>query len=141
MTNNNTFLGKGWSFPPTFSRKMATVAMVSEEEDIKQSLQIILTTRPTERTMNPSFGCELSQFVFEEISQDLITSIQNVVADAILYHEPRIEVDDIDISDSAANQGILFISIKYTVRKTNSRFNLVYPFYINETQGLELSNS
>lgn len=140
---SKSFLGKGWSFPPTFSRKMATVAMESEEEDIKQSLQIILSTRPTERVMNPDFGCELNQFIFEEISQNLITSLQNAVADAILYHEPRIEVgaDDITISDSEANQGLLFISINYLVRRTNSRFNLVYPFYINETQGLELSNS
>lgn len=141
MINDNSFLGKGWSFPPTFNRNMATVEMVSEAEDIQQSLQIILSTRPSERTMNPSFGCELNQFVFEEISQDLITNLQNAIADAILYHEHRIEVDGIDISDSEANQGLLLISIKYTVRRTNSRFNLVYPFYLNETQGLELSNS
>ena len=141
MTNNNSFLGKGWSFPPTFNRNLGTVEMVSEEEDIKQSLQIILSTRPAERIMHPDFGCELSEFIFEEMSQELITSIESKITDAILFHEPRIEVDDIDISDSEAWQGCLLISIKYTVRSTNSRFNLVYPFYINETQGLEVSNT
>jgi len=136
MIDNNSFLGKGWSFPPTFNRQMGNVEMVSEEEDIQQSLQIILTTRPSERIMNSSFGCELDRFVFEEVNQELITSLKNAIADAILYYEPRIEVDDIDISDSEINQGLLLISIKYTIRRTNSRFNLVYPFYINETQGL-----
>jgi len=55
-----------------------------------------------------------------------------MVTDAILYHEPRISLDNLDISESQSEQGLLLISIEYTVRSTNSRFNMVYPFYINE---------
>ncbi|MDJ0903064.1 MAG: GPW/gp25 family protein [Xenococcus sp. MO_188.B8] len=133
METNSSFLGTGWSFPPTFNRDTATVEMVSDEEDIVQSLEIILSTRPAERIMQPDFGCELSQFLFEEISQGLITGIRGTISDAILYHEPRIDVDEIEI-DESEEQGLLLISITYTVRTTNSRFNLVYPFYINEAQ-------
>lgn len=133
METNSSFLGTGWSFPPTFDQGTATVEMVSDEEDIVQSMEIILSTRPPERIMQPDFGCELSQFLFEEISQGLITGIRGIISDALLYYEPRIDVEDINI-DESEQEGLLLISITYTVRGTNSRFNLVYPFYINEAQ-------
>ncbi|MDJ0715448.1 MAG: GPW/gp25 family protein [Prochloraceae cyanobacterium] len=132
MTNNNSFLGTGWSFPPTFNRDAGGIEMVSDEEDIHQSLEILFSTRPGERLMQPDFGCELSQFLFEEISQSLITGIRGIISDAIIYHEPRIKLNNLDISESKAISGLLLISIDYTIRSTNSRFNLVYPFYINE---------
>ena len=134
MEQNSSFLGTGWSFPPTFNQDTATVEMVSDREDIVQSLEIILSTRPAERIMQPDFGCELSQFLFEEISQGLITGIRGTISDAILDHEPRIDVEDINIDQRGEEEGLLSISITYTVRSTNSRFNLVYPFYINEAQ-------
>ncbi|MBD2612252.1 MAG: GPW/gp25 family protein [Nostoc sp. ZfuVER08] len=132
METNDSFLGTGWSFPPTFHQNTGTVEMVSDEKDIIQSLEIILSTRPAERIMQPNFGCELSQFVFEEVTQGLITNIKGTISDALLDHEPRIDVEEIDIDESEA--GLLLISVTYRVRVTNSRFNLVYPFYINEAQ-------
>ncbi|MEH1945271.1 MAG: GPW/gp25 family protein [Nostoc sp.] len=132
METNSSFLGTGWSFPPTFHQD-GTVEMVADEEDIVQSLEIILSTRPAERIMQPDFGCELSQFLFEEISQGTITGIRGTISDALLYHEPRIDVEEINI-DESEEEGLLLISVTYTVRVTNSRFNLVYPFYINESQ-------
>ena len=132
MVTSHSFLGTGWSFPPTFNRNSAQVEMVSDENDVLQSLQIILSTRPGERLMQPTFGCELSQFLFEEIRQGVITSIRSVISDALIYHEPRIKVDRIDVSQSQEEVGLLMISIDYTIRQTNSRYNLVYPFYINE---------
>ena len=133
MRQNSSFLGTGWSFPPTFNQDTATVEMVSDEEDIVQSLEIILSTRLGERIMQADFGCELSQFLFEEMSEGIITGIRGTISDALLYHEPRIDVDEINI-DESEQEGLLLISITYTVRTTNSRFNLVYPFYINEAQ-------
>ncbi|WP_424099635.1 GPW/gp25 family protein [Moorena producens] len=133
MEENSSFLGTGWSFPPTFNQDTGTVEMVSDEEDIVQSLEIILSTRPAERIMQPDFGCELSQFLFEEITQGLITGIRGTISDALLYHEPRIDVEEITIEESEL-EGLLLIIITYTVRVTNSRFNLVYPFYLNEAQ-------
>jgi phage baseplate assembly protein W len=133
MTQNNSFLGTGWSFPPRFNQDTGTVEMVSDEEDIVESLEIILSTRPAERMMQPDFGCELSQFIFEEMSQGTITGIRGTISDALLYHEPRIDVEEINI-DESEQDGLLLIGIIYRVRATNSRFNLVYPFYINEAQ-------
>lgn len=128
----NTFLGTGWSFPPAFSNNGADVQMVSAEEDILQSLHIILSTEIGERTMHPKFGCNLSAFLFEEIGQELLDRIRRTIEDALLIHELRMKIDNVDVLESDAEPGVLLISIDYTIRATNSRYNMVYPFYINE---------
>lgn len=129
---DSAFLGTGWSFPPTFSRGGAEIEMVSGVEDIRQSLQIILSTHLGERVMQDEFGCALDSVLFEEMDQGFINSVTSVVSNAILYHEPRITLDELDVSESETQQGILLISLHYTVSETNSRFNMVYPFYVNE---------
>ena len=112
--------------------------MVTGVEDIRESLQILLSTRLGERVMQDEFGCELHSVLFEEVDQGLINTLISAISDAILYHEPRIKLDQLDVSESETEQGLLLISIDYTVKSTNSRFNMVYPFYINEasTPGL-----
>lgn len=132
MPADQSFLGTGWSFPPAFTAGGAAVDMVSGAEDIHQSLQILLSTRLGERVMQDDFGCDLFSLLFEEIDQDLINSLSSIISDAILYHEPRIKLDKLDISEDVTRQGLLLIGIEYTIRNTNSRFNMVYPFYINE---------
>ena len=132
----NKFLGSGWSFPPKFYAEGAELAMVVGEEDIKQSLQILLSTTINERIINSGFGCDLDRFLFEEISQGIMNSIQHTVSEAILQHEPRIQVDEVQLDNSDSENGLLTISVEYTVRSTNNRFNLVYPFYINEASAL-----
>jgi Bacteriophage baseplate protein W len=134
MSNNAeaSFLGKGWSFPPRFSSNGRDVQQVSEQEDIQQSLIILLGTAQSERIMREDFGCDLQRFMFEEISQSLINSLTGLITDAVLYYEPRITLNSVNIDESGQNQGEIIITIDYTVRSTNSRFNLVYPFYLNE---------
>ena len=132
MAADSAFLGTGWSFPPAFGRGGAEVAMVSGVDDIQQSLQILFATRLGERVMQDEFGCALDSVVFEEIDQGLINTLNRTISDAILYHEPRITLDQIDVDESAEQPGLLLISLTYTVRSTNSRFNMVYPFYLNE---------
>lgn len=130
--SDQSFLGTGWSFPPSFTNGGASVALVSGEEDIHQSLQILLSTRLGERVMNDEFGCDLQGLLFSEIDQSLVNNITSTVKDAILYHEPRIKLEKLDVSENQSQYGLLLIGIEYTVRSTNSRFNMVYPFYINE---------
>jgi phage baseplate assembly protein W len=132
MAEDQSFLGTGWSFPPTFGAGGGAVEMVSGVDDIRQSLEILLATRLGERVMQDEFGCDLATVLFEEIDQGLINTLTGMISDAILYHEPRIELDRLDISEDQAAEGLLLISLDYTVRNTNSRFNLVYPFYLNE---------
>lgn len=132
MANDSSFLGTGWSFPPSFSARGGEVQVVSGEDDIEQSLQILLSTQRSERVMQENFGCDLNEFLFGEISAGLIGRLRSFIEEAILHHETRIELNEIEISESGAEAGLLLISIDYTIRATNSRFNMVYPFYINE---------
>jgi phage baseplate assembly protein W len=132
MSGQSTFLGIGWSFPPAFSTGGAEVATVADAEDIQQSLQILFATEPGERILRESFGCGLRRFVFEAVDQTLLTTVRSAVSDAILYFEPRIRLDSVDVTESADTAGLLRISIEYTIRTTNSRYNMVYPFYVNE---------
>lgn len=128
----NDFLGRGWAFPPTFYASGGEVALVEGEEDIKQSLQLLLSTSLHERIMHDDFGCELTTFLFEEIDQSLLNDLQGAITDAILNHEGRISVDTIEIIDHGSTDGLLMISIDYTIRTTNNRYNLVFPFYLKE---------
>ncbi len=132
MPSDRSFLGAGWRFPPAFTRGGAGVELVSGADDIEQSLEILLSTRLGERVMQPEFGCDLQHVMFEEIDQGLLNTLNSLISDAILYHEPRITLDRLDVSESEREPGLLLISLDYTIRSTNSRFNMVYPFYINE---------
>lgn len=132
MENNEAFLGQGWSFPPEFFSNGSQVELVAGEEDILQSLQILLSTALGERTMFSSYGSDLSQFMFEEIDQALINGLRNVVENSLLNNEPRVKVLQVDLDAQHAHTGTILISIDYLVRTTNNRYNLVYPFYLLE---------
>lgn len=132
MASEAAFLGRGWSFPPRFFGAGADVAMVAGVEDIHESLEIILTTYTGERVMRPRFGCALDRLLFEELDQSLANQITATITDAILYHEPRIVLDRVAVDDATGVDGLLQIRLAYTVRATNSRYNMVFPFYVNE---------
>jgi phage baseplate assembly protein W len=140
MENGKAFLGTGWAFPPTFHAAAKGAVMVSAEEDIKQSLRILLSTIPRERVMQPTFGCDLRRFVFEIINQSTLTDIKDVITRATLLFEPRIILDLITIEEGSARQpghpfvpdGVLNVGLYYTVVATNTRSNMVYPLYLSQ---------
>jgi phage baseplate assembly protein W len=131
----NSFLGTGWAFPPAFDRDSGTVNMVSNEDDIKESLNILLSTALGERVMQPKYGCNLTDYLFEPLSSSVIGFIKDRVENAILFYEPRIIADKIEVTDDGSFdliEGKFIISIEYTIPGTNSRFNYVYDYYKNE---------
>ncbi|MES2554627.1 MAG: GPW/gp25 family protein [Bacteroidota bacterium] len=132
MDKKDAFLGKGWGFPPAFFANGAEVEMVSDEQDILQSLNILLSTALGERSLFSAYGSDLNRFMFEEADQGMVNGIQNMVQDAILNNESRIEVTTVDVSVSESTEGLVMISIEYLIRTTNTRYNLVYPFYLQE---------
>ncbi|ATP56313.1 hypothetical protein CPT03_07420 [Pedobacter ginsengisoli] len=127
-----SFLGRGWSFPPTFSKQTNQVLMTSDEEDINKSLEILLSTTIGERFLQPLYGCNLENYVFEAMSASTETSIKITVKNAILMFEPRIKLLLVNLLDDFITEGRIDISVDYEVINTNTRFNLVYPFYLNE---------
>lgn len=132
MDIKKSFLGTGWAFPPEFVKEQKQTKMISNEEDIKSSLHVLLTTRLGERIMLPNYGCNLEGLLFESLNRTLITYTTDLIKTAILYHESRIDVLKIDISETDPLEGKLVVSIDYLVRATNSRTNMVFPFYKEE---------
>jgi uncharacterized protein len=130
--NNETFIGTGWSFPPTFNPILGSVATVNGATDINQSLQILLGTQLGERIMRSDFGCNLSPLLFENITVTLLTKIKGIIKLAILKYEPRIDLNSVDFGSEETSQGLIKIEIEYTIRTTNSRQNYVFPFYLEE---------
>lgn len=129
MNQKIAFLGRGWSFPPEFDHASGEVIMSSDEQDIQESLAVILSTRLGERVMLPIFGCSLDDLLFNSL--DLTTKSLAIerISDAVLYYEPRINVVSVTIDESQELEGVLLINIEYLIRSTNSRMNMVYPFY------------
>jgi len=109
--------------------------MLVNEADVQSSIQIILSTLNGERVMLPTFGCNLQPHVFDIMNTPNIAMIEKIVHDALVYNEPRIIVGDIT-STVSADQGVLQINIPYTIITTNTRYNYVYPFYINEATNI-----
>jgi phage baseplate assembly protein W len=129
---DKSFLGTGWSFPPTFSRRTLGVEMVSDERDMRESLWILLSTSLGERVMLPSYGCELRDLVFRGMTTTLSTQLKTIIAQAVLFWEPRIDIDAIEVQTDPSQDGLLHVRLNYVVRATNVRTNLVYPFYLGE---------
>lgn len=125
------FLGRGWSFPPGFSPVAASVDMAAGDADIRQSIWTILSTRPGERIMLATFGCDLQSMVFTSLTPTSAAEIGKIVTTAIINWEPRITVENTSVTETEM-AGWISISVDYVVRQTNSRSNLVYPFCLSE---------
>lgn len=127
-----SFLGKGWSFPPTFDKKLGDVKMVTMEVDIRQSLEIYFSTKLGERIMRNDYGCFLHSQVFELANENLIQGLSKELERSINEFEPRILITEIKASKAESTEGLIEINITYEIRATNNRSNIVFPFYLNE---------
>jgi uncharacterized protein len=125
------FLGVGWTYPVK-TRLNGDIAMSQFEDDIREAILIILGTAKGERVMRPDFGCGIHDLVFAPINTATITLVENSVREALTVYEPRIELIKVEAVSDRAAEGKLLVNIDYRVRSTNSRFNLVFPFYLKE---------
>ena len=132
QNNQRDFLGRGWNFPPTFENQGRVVRMVDAEEDIRQSLQILLATQLGERVMQPAYGWERETLMFEPMTTTFATHLKDEIETAILFFESRIILDAVNIEPSTQTRGLIEIRLDYTIEATNNRNNLVYPYYLDE---------
>lgn len=124
------FLGSGYKY--TVSIKNGKIVSSGGEDSIRESIIIILTTAKGERVMRPDFGCEINELVFAQVSTSTSTLIEFYVKEALLKWEPRIEVLDVSATPDEDERYKLVINIGYLVKTTNTRDNLVYPFYLDK---------
>lgn len=131
---NGNFIGTGWAFPPAFTAGGADVVLVQDDQDIFESLQILLATSLGERVMREDYGCNLRDYLFEELDQRLLNNLRLAVTNAVRTHETRVEMEDVSFDVQAdLQQSTIYIRIGYRVRTTNTRYNMVYPFYLTES--------
>lgn len=123
----NEFLGRGWSFPIAVDD--GSIVELGEDDKVAQAIENILRTAPGERVTRPDFGCGIHDLVFQSLSSDMLGSVINAVSSALATWEPRIDVLEVTPQqDDDPNR--LLIEIDYRIRSTNSRSNLVFPFYL-----------
>ena len=130
--DNRSFLGKGFMFPVQVDPLTGRVRTSSDEDDIRESIHIILGTRPGERPMLPRFGCNIHNFVFGSTDYTSLMLMKREVETSLIMWEPRIKDIKAEIARAPEDDGKLLVEISYVVRSTNNPFNLVYPFYITE---------
>lgn len=132
MGERKDFLGRGWAMPVELDPRTGLVASVAYEDDIRQSILIILETTPGERVMRPNFGCGIHELVFTAVDSTAMQRIRSVVEEALLRFEARIDVLGVEVNEAATSEGKLLVEVEYRVRKTNQVGNLVFPFYFRE---------
>jgi phage baseplate assembly protein W len=129
------FVGTGWAFPLDVAANGA-FAMADGTRKLEQSMRLILSTYPGERPMRPAFGCRLRDFVFRPATEENAAELAAEVHNSLHRWEPRVELDSVRVYPGVDDRGLLHIDIHYTVKATNDRRNLVFPFYtIPEHEG------
>ena len=132
MDNDNSyeFLGKGWSFPPAFSKKSRSVMMLENEENIAKSIKVIVLTRLGERFFHPNLGTEINDFAFMRnvMSMDRIR-LKRMIETAITENEFRVDVDQVDVRNNQ-QEDCVEISVAYTIKAFDTKYNMVFPFYL-----------
>jgi hypothetical protein len=126
---NDEFIGAGWAFP---LRTDATggIALVTREREIEESIRLVLGTATGERPMRPEFGCAIHDEVFSPASAATFGRIAADVRSSLRRWEPRIAVQEVEVSPDEDDPSTLYIDIRYTVGSSNDPRNLVFPFYV-----------
>ncbi len=126
---SDDIIGRGWAFPPRLDHR-GRIATVSGEQEIEESIRIILMTSPGQRVMRPEFGCRLNEIVFAPNNLQTIAQAERFVRLALGRWEPRIQVEQVTASPDPEDTARMLINVRYTIRSTHSSRSLVYPFYL-----------
>ncbi|MEL6538020.1 MAG: GPW/gp25 family protein [Bacteroidota bacterium] len=133
MQDPGDFIGTGWQFPPQFGPQGQGVNMVGQQEEIRQSIELMLDTLPGERLLHQDFGSSLRPYLYEPISDTLLNEIKGNIRHALIMYENRVEFSDVVVEQDPKDLGKIMITVEYQVPKANSRYNLVFPYYLAES--------
>jgi uncharacterized protein len=127
------FIGSGLSFPLKTTASGA-IALVSHDQELRESIRLILGTAYGERPMRPEFGCGIHDLVFAPSNSTTAGEAAYEVRRSLNRWEPRIEVDEVKVSYDQQNTAMMYVSITYKVKGANDPRNLVFPFYTIPTE-------
>ncbi len=135
MTDHKSFMGRGFQYPFSVDPATNRIAMSSAEDNIRESIRLILRTNIGERVMLPEFGTSAGDFLFSDSSAERVSALESNVREALERWEPRISDVEVSAVNSGGSRNIVELNIRCAVRMTNNRFNMVYPFYMMEGEG------
>lgn len=124
------YIGQGLAFPLQVNPQ-GGIALASGEHDIEQAIRVILSTAPGERVMRPEFGCRIHELVFAPHDAATESLVVYYVEEALAQWEPRIDVQEVDVSADPGRNGALLVEIKYQVKDTHDERSIVYPFFLS----------
>lgn len=128
MFDRVDLIGAGWRFPPGTDGR-GGIAISSQEREIEEAIEIILSTPKGQRVMRPEFGCRIHELLWAPINASTITAAKHYVEEALGWWEPRIEVQAIQVGPDPYHPACLMVYITYRIRATHDERALVYPFY------------
>jgi phage baseplate assembly protein W len=132
MSDTDKIIGTGWAFPPRFDNNTNSAVTVTGKENIVQSLSILFGTQRGERLLEQQYGCDISSFLYRPITSPTASVIRNQIRRAILLFEPRIKIEEITLDTSESVDGKISIQLNWIEETTNTRSNMVFPFYAVE---------
>lgn len=123
------FRGAGLAFPFGVDAR-GGIALAVEDDAIRRSIVIILSTAKGERRMRPQFGCGIHDLVFAPNDATTVGLIRYHVMEALGWWEPRITVIDVEVETDPDDPGRVQVVVRYVVKSTSDERSLVYPFYL-----------
>jgi uncharacterized protein len=129
MSSAEDFIGTGWAWPLATNMR-GGLAVVSGYEEIDASLRMIIETTPGERVMRPEFGCAIWDYLFAPIDANTLGGMAQSVREALGRWEPRIDLENVSARVHPNETACVLLEVAYSIRATNDRRNLVYPFYV-----------
>ncbi|MBQ1880758.1 MAG: GPW/gp25 family protein [Lachnospiraceae bacterium] len=130
------FLGTGMKFPPQIDPATGRFMTVSGAKNVKESLYLILMTQVTERLVRPDFGSDIMSYTFMDTGSTMMSIFRRNITETIMSQEPRISEVNVDM-EYVENRGAIIVNIEYLVSATNTRDNLVFPFYLDKGGALD----
>jgi phage baseplate assembly protein W len=128
MTMSQDFVGAGWAFPLSVDAR-GGIALARRDQELEQAMRLILATYPGERPMRPDFGSRARDFVFRSATYDTAAELAHEVEKALLRWEPRVDIEYVNVTIDDGERNKMYIDVNYTIKDTNDKRNLVFPFY------------
>jgi len=124
-----SFIGRGIAWPMGVDHTGA-LRMSEGAGDLDRSIRVVIATAPGERVMRPEFGCKIWDMLFEPVTANLMGQMAQAVRDALAQWEPRVTVEDVEVGQDDNDHALVHIGVRYVIKSTNDKRNLVYPFYV-----------
>lgn len=130
----NDFRGTGWKFP-ILPGPDGALSYVSDDENVAQSMYLLLKTVAGERATRPTFGTTVADTLFHGDSEYVLRNMEQVINDAVREWEPRVELESVSATRDSHDEASVSVLVAYRVLRTNTKRNLVFPYYAATTNG------